>query len=222
MTKNSVCLIGADGNMGRRYKAILNEINIKFCSVDIGDRWPDSAHHYIIATPTDTHLEMIAKINEPDARILVEKPLCRLSSMLRIQTVRDACKDHTDKLFMVNQYAYIPWVEKGIGPTIYDYYNTGRDGLGWDCIQLIHLAKGYLSLRNKSPIWQCTINGLPITRGMVDRAYIEMIRDFLSDGELHQKLWGWDDITKAIERALRWEKDTDRRTGEEYINSAAR
>jgi hypothetical protein len=219
--KPFVCLVGAKGNMGRRYKSILNHLGVKWYGVDVGYIWPPEVSHYIIATPTETHLEMISQIKSHTARILVEKPLCQLSPMLRIQTVREACEKHKNKLYMVNQYAYTPGID-GIGPTIYDYYNTGKDGIAWDCIQLIHLATGQISLRNKSPVWQCTINGQPLTHEIVDRCYVEMIKDFLSNGQQHGKLWGWYDIEKSLERALQWETDLDRSPGEKHINSSGR
>jgi hypothetical protein len=179
--------------------------------VDIGQFIPPPASHYLVATPTDTHLAVIKNIAMKNARILVEKPICRLDKATNMQTLRDACDAHRDRIFMVNQYAYCP-DPGGLGETSYDYYNSGDDGLAWDCIQLIHLSRSKISLKTNSPVWKCSINGHRLTHEVVDQAYVEMVKDFISNGDEHGKLWGWNDIEKSLGKVISWQKDFDRRT----------
>jgi hypothetical protein len=214
------CVIGANGNMGRRYMAILEYLNQQPCGVDIGEPVPFT-RHYIIATPTETHLDVLAKLIDQhgtngDLRILIEKPVTKNPDHF------DFVLGTKNKIYMVNQYAYAAnqgRIPKGIG-TSYDYYNSGTDGLAWDCIQLLHLAEGPVWLHTKSPVWRCKVNGRWIPRDSVDHLYIKMIKDFISDNRAHGKLWGPEDIIKAHEKVLRYEETINRGTGPQRVNPA--
>jgi len=73
------------------------------------------------------------------------------------------------------------------GLTTYEYYQTGRDGLLFDCIQLIKMAKADIELKGYGWKWQCQINGWRIDRNLIDDSYYDMIEDFISD-KLEQTL----------------------------------
>jgi hypothetical protein len=103
---------------------------------------------------------------------------------------------------MVNNYAYM--AKDGRGPTIYNHYNSGGDGLYWDCIQLIHLAKDVIVLENKSPFWKCDINGIRQSKQDVDASYVHMLQDFL-EIEPQDKLWGHDEIKMAHVKTARFQ-----------------
>lgn len=80
---------------------------------------------------------------------------------------------------MVNQYAHLRHKGDG-GPTIYDYWNHGKDGLAWDCISIVGLAEGMIHLSESSPVWTCQINGAAHYSSEMDYAYIDMIQSWLS------------------------------------------
>lgn len=222
-----VCVIGHMGNMGRRYSSILDYLEVDWVGCEEGHPVPPFATHYIIATPTDTHAEMINLIGrEPNSnkRILVEKPVCVMTSihppkeLAAIQAAR--AQGRGNSVYMVNQYAYYPGVDVINGITSYDFYNSGNDGIGWDCIQLLHLARGRVFLKNESPIWKAKINGIILDRDLVDQCYVDMIKDFVGP---RKNLWGWHNIKEAHEKAYKWTKEnTDRRTGQVNVKAVAR
>jgi hypothetical protein len=82
---------------------------------------------------------------------------------------------------MVNQYKYL---SGSGGVTYYDFYNTGKDGLEWDCLNIIGMARQQRAfINNKSPIWKCCINGKKLSLDDVNQAYVEMIKDWLENQE---------------------------------------
>lgn len=190
-----VHIIGNKGNMGRRYSAICTRFDVPFDGSDRCER-PDveSASHVIIATPTNTHVDLIRYVLEhSEAKILCEKP---------IEIGPALIANETDRLFMVNNYAYcagsVPRYEDS--RTEYNYYHSGPHGLVWDCIQLVHLAAGSISLRNENPVWKCVINGFYLERSQIDSSYVVMLFDFLADKPM--QLWGSKDIIEAHAKAL--------------------
>jgi hypothetical protein len=124
---------------------------------------------------------------------------------------------------MVNNYAYYcDGIIETVGDTHYDYYNSGADGLAWDCIQLIHLAKsGVGYLRNDSPIWDCMINGTRLNRELIDMCYVKMIKDFESDGELYGRLWGSKDIEAAHNKVMAYKEGPNRHSSSKHIDKTA-
>jgi hypothetical protein len=159
--------------MGRRYQAVLNYQNIPYIGVDEGDAVPNQNYTgVLIATPTETHVDLIEFYNELGLPILCEKPIAKDTSGLK-----RALK--CEKLTMVNQYEYL--VPKGMfGETYYDYYNSGKDGPGWDCINIIGLNAGSVPrISNTSPIWKCQINGIELNIRDMDSAYCRMIDDWV-------------------------------------------
>ena len=213
-----VCVVGGKGNMGRRYLAILDHLGVESVSVDRGDRIPEKITHYIVATPTSLHGHTLGRIprNEDNpVPILCEKPIMVTNNMAALHGI-EFLRKNGRKIYMVNQYAYyFDKMPQKSGITCYDYYNSGGDGVAWDCIQIIHLARGEITtLANKSPVWRCVINGIELRRDMIDLCYIKMIRDFISDGLEYGRLWGWDDIKASHEKVIRINSDFDRCSGQ--------
>jgi hypothetical protein len=209
-----VGVIGCNGNMGKRYSAILTSLGIEWEGFDVGDTVDKNLNYYLIATPTGTHTKILGSLGHEDKRqyFMIEKPVCTLTSVTpqrELMPVRSAI-DRGNFVCMVNQYAYYPGVMSASGDTFYDFYNSGNDGLGWDCIQIIHLAGGRIRLGNQSPVWHCSINGIELNRQELDRCYVRMITDFLSD---RKNLWEWNDIRNAHEKTWKWQKDHDRGAG---------
>lgn len=192
----SLCIVGGKGNMGRRYASICRFLGINHFPADVGDPI-EYATHYVIATPTDTHLDIIFGLHEKFGKkisILCEKPFTTdPSEIVKLSWLRS-------NVYMVNNYAFYPgFLESTLGPTVYDFYNSGPHGLAWDCIQLLELASASVKLLNQSPIWQCQINGIRMQREPLDLAYVEMIRAFWTGKT--KSLWGKDRIVSAHRKA---------------------
>ena len=166
-----IMIIGANGSMGRRYQSILNYLGKTHYDVDIEnentiEEIGKKCSGFIIATPTNTHFTFLQRISFFMKPILCEKPLSKdsyeFNEMLKTP------------LRMMMQYFVInpvPGVMEGL--TAYDYYNSGKDGLVWDCCQIIGLSRGNCTISNKSPIWQCRLNGKELDFNWMDRAYIK-------------------------------------------------
>jgi hypothetical protein len=199
-----ILVVGGRGNMGRRYRAILDYLERPYQIVEQEHqpgyvrRMAQQAEGIIIATPTSTHVELIRKFIPYGKPILCEKPLCRdlkeLKELFREINESDAF------LSMVLQYKVLApkRVARDARPTsMYDYFRHGSDGLIWDCIQIIGLAQGAVVLSEESPIWKCTINGKKLDLGQMDMAYVKFIEGWLRDpgddlGEvlaMHEKTW---------------------------------
>lgn len=127
----------------------------------------------IIATPTALHAAHIDQFLATGAPILCEKPIT--TSIRALDRLMPKLDD--GRVNMVNQYRYLRGhrEEIGEGLTMYDYFNHGRDGLAWDCISIVGLAKGRVVLGEASPRWTCWINGERMSLADMDQAYIDMI-----------------------------------------------
>jgi hypothetical protein len=189
--------------MGKRYASILDYLGEPWVGVDVGYEIP-FMQNYIVATPTSEHISNILdiKIVNKNATILCEKPITTyITEFERIP------KDYWSDIFMVNQYRYYPNLKilsVWNGSTEYNFYNSGNDGLAWDCIQLIHLAKNKKNIRlsNKSPSWQARINGMSLSKQAIDQCYISMLEDFC--GGSFGALWDLHQAYKAHKEVLQF------------------
>lgn len=203
----SIMIIGANGNMGRRYQSILKYLGKDFTCVDVGTDVSDlfvkykEAEGVIIATPTNTHTRFIRDLAREGLPILCEKPIAKDLNDLR-QTL-DLVKSRKTKLSMVWQYAMLS--DSGAtGDSVYDFYNHGNDGLVWDCIQIIGLAKGPVTLDEESPLWKCRINGKKLHIAHMNRAYVDFIKLWLGGShtvdnaiwDAHQKTYELNESVK--------------------------
>lgn len=216
-----VLIIGGEGNMGRRYSCILKHLKHEVIISDIDDKDRNKkiskAEYIIVATPTDRHVVDLMEIYQQRVDkltyILCEKPIDTSTV-----DVKATCalynKDNNLNLYMVNNYNHIPIIKrdtkikpnslyKNLNITKYCYFNSGNDGLYYDCIQLIYLARNKVILSNDSPFYLCMINGYTIERLDIDISYIDMLDDFLHNRE---HMWGVDDILKAHKKVeeLKW------------------
>jgi hypothetical protein len=187
----STLVVGGLGNMGQRYCQILSALKEDYLIKDIGLNENinyEIFDYAIICTPTMDHMEEISNAlrGNDKLRILCEKPLTKhpfkddihysyLKAFKNIHMVNNydyafkrACRDQSN---FVN----------ATGLTTYEYYQTGRDGLLFDCIQLIKMAKADIELKGYGWKWQCQINGWRIDRNLIDDSYYDMIEDFISD-----------------------------------------
>lgn len=221
--RHEVFIFGIEGNMGRRYKSILEWLGIPVRGIDKNDSlsridFIKNPTHYIIATPTNTHQQIIEELdeylkNKPSVRILCEKPVIKTMDIAQdFKPIRSLISSG-HYFYMVNNYCYYPGMGTGRGKTSYDYYNSGGDGLIWDCIQLVHLASSDISLSNRSPYWQTFINGTCLIKDYIDDTYVSMLADFLDD--TMGLLWGYKDIELATKKVIAYEKRSNRNTGKD-------
>lgn len=178
-----IFIFGIDGNMGRRYRAILKNhlcIDCDGYDTSTGGGIPDLKKYdgFVVATPTSTHLPMLKTLFGYQKPILVEKPLT--TDLRLLDSFESEFRTDLSMVQMVNQYAYLQ-NEDSYGPTSYDYFKTGGDGLYWDCLNIIGLAKERVEIDNRSAVWNCTINGYKLSIENMDRAYIAMIRRWTSE-----------------------------------------
>lgn len=171
-----ILVVGAKGNMGQRYCSILKYLDVPFIGVDKGDYVNRVKRNglmgVIIATPTSTHISEIRKYK--NLPILCEKPITT-----NVHDFIELKEMNCVRLNMVEQYRYL--IDAGrFGMTVYDYFKHGNDGIYWDCLQPIMLAKNDIVLGEQSPIWKCSINGQDLDIAEMDGAYIANVKAWLN------------------------------------------
>jgi hypothetical protein len=213
-----IAVIGGNGNMGKRYKTILDFLGVENFVVEMGDSIHDTIKDarlldgIIIATPTETHYKLIVEYSRLflSVPILCEKPLTmNKAELTEIMSIKGL------NLRMINQYeAYFqdageckviratdPHYARGL--TYYNFFNSGKDGAFWDHISIIALSKSTPNIQYDSPIWECWINGKRISKEAMDEAYIWNIDNWLETKddpkqtkknhayikEAHKKVW---------------------------------
>lgn len=193
---SKILIIGGKGNMGRRYQAVLDTLRVEYRIFDVPPMntyynsyydmefnlaWCDGI---MICTPTRTHFEVFCEILKRDPLhkpILCEKPFSK--DLTEVEKACEMAAKDRRPFQMVNQYEHLD----SLAPvalrqpyTCYDYYHSGGDGIYWDCLNIIGLDKtGNITLKNKSPIWTCMINGLRVNRADIDSSYVMMVKKWL-------------------------------------------
>jgi len=183
-----ILIIGSEGSMGTRYKSILNWIGVEYICSDIGDykekfaQKVDSSSKIILCTPTDTHHKILQEIIPTGKTILCEKPISK--SLFELSDILNLCDKYRCNFNMTFQYSELVKNTAEL-PSFYNYFRTGKDGLFWDCLQIIALAKTSVDIRNTSPIWSCFINGQELYLSDMDEAYVSFIKKWIN-GEINQ------------------------------------
>jgi hypothetical protein len=176
-----ILLIGSQGSMGARYASILRYLGKSFVGIDkeTSEKKRMELAKYsdgiIIATPTETHQYLIDEMIPAKKPILCEKPVVRNPDILRGLLKRMG--DAKVPFRMMFQYSMLTNPNR-IGKSRYDYFRHGTDGLVWDCLQIIALARGECRLREDSPIWSCMINGQRLNIADMDAAYIGYVQEW--------------------------------------------
>lgn len=213
MAIEKVCVVGYRGNMGRRYCTILDYLGIPYHGVEKEDEdWePEKdVEGIIICTPTETHYEVLQN-SCYGLPILCEKPLIK-----NIGHLEDFLQ-FGPETSMINQYRYFYTPSDEL--TLVENYHTGNDGLLWDCLNIIGMARSDIHLTKKSPIWNIELNGKRINRAKIDTAYIRNIEDWLTGDLVESKRY----IIHAHKKVIEYEKrlkDCDWYTGEEVFLSS--
>lgn len=170
--------------MGKRYQAIFRYLGIQFQAFDALHgldeilRSASASEGVVIASPTATHaqyIEALAPLRKP---ILCEKPVTK--DLLQLRRLISLCRDAGTPLRMMFQYSMLVSSSR-IGRSFYNYFRHGNDGLIWDCLQIIALARGTLVLKEESPVWSCVINGQKLNIAHMDAAYIAYVQKWLRD-----------------------------------------
>jgi hypothetical protein len=211
--------------MGRRYAAICDYLGFRWSGTDDGYKdvslHDKSITHYIIATPTDHHLDAIIALEGYNKPILCEKPLqiCNRETYPALEKTVKAIQNK--QIYIVNNWQHFideQHSSTSVRNTIeYDYYHSGNDGLAWDCFQLFGLKNiENVILKNESPIWDVRLHcykihipsfRLPRDRGHFDESYIDMIQAFINNDDWEDELW---DMNKALEitkRVMEYEEN---------------
>lgn len=200
----SVFVVGHLGNMGSRYRAVLNHLNIAHSGVDVGDAvridYVSRFDGIIIATPTEHHLYDIERYLGYQKPILVEKPIVRSYAELEDFFNRLGQKNRS-LITMINQYVYLDSYSTGPGETEYNYFKHGGDGIWWDCINVVGLSEKRPTLKQSSPVWTCKLNGQQIPIKEMDYAYIDMIKDWTSNPKSN-----WEYALEAHRKVEAWQK----------------
>ena len=176
----NIAIIGAKGSMGRRYTAICRFLGLNASLYDKED-WGMASGQVglegiIIASPTEEHFKNLKEFKRLKLPILCEKAISKNKFELEEVLSWDM------NIRMVNQYSHLmSYNPEKEGVSYYNYYNTGRDGLEWDCINIIGLSHKKPHLDNSSPVWQCKINGSQLNIKEMDQAYIDMIGFWAAD-----------------------------------------
>lgn len=179
-----VYIYGYNGNMASRYRAILAHLGHEAAGDDLdghhGAFSPGTSDGIIIATPTETHAELIRFCLPYGKPILCEKPITKCLPELR-ELMADVVRSGV-RLQMVSQYDHLPrsYVHKSERSSEYDYFRTGPDGLPWDALQIIWHAEKAPRLAASSPVWKCRLNGYRVSIADMDRAYVEEIKGWLA------------------------------------------
>lgn len=184
----SVLIIGADGNMGKRYEAILRHIGFSFFRADIQTSsdflrtMAQRCDRILIATPTGTHISVIRNMLKYEKPILCEKPLS--TDLKEIEWLEHEPLAHKHLQMILQYREMIGSSTRALGvESHYDYFRHGNDGLAWDCIQIIGLSKWAPKLEEKSPVWKCKIDGRILEAAHIDLAYLSFIRKWLSGSQ---------------------------------------
>lgn len=178
-----VLLIGGMGSVGLRYQAILKSLNVPYLVYDAeslegfsceGKRNFEDIEFgkAMICSPTDTHLNYVRKLIHLDKTFLCEKPLTKDPEDLAYINAE------YPKGFMVCNYKFITKIYGEDVNLSYNYYRSGRDGLLWDCCQLVYIDPD-CELLNDSPLWDFSVNGHPIPYRALELSYVQMIKSFI-------------------------------------------
>lgn len=190
-----IALFGGLGSIGRRYAAILDFYQVPFTVFDKDLTVPKWSlfEKVIIATPTNTHLEVLSTIPKSKT-VLCEKPVDKDPNKI----------PNRKNLYVVNNYLYLMRSEgflidgNRIESITYDFYNTGKDGVLWDCCQLIYLDPD-ADIKTRSPFWRLEVNGQEVSYYNLERSYAQMLLDFVEDKT--DNLWNWEDA-REMSRAV--------------------
>lgn len=193
-----IAVIGALGNMGRRYCAIIKYIGHEIEPIDIGCGGSlVDCDRAIIATPIEGHYEWIQSCFDKDIPWLCEKPITMRMDIM--EKIHRQWKTLAAPGYMVNNWCYTlnPELHPNSHNIVYNYYNTGADGV-WDLIQPLYLSKNFVFARN-SPTFSTLVDEQHVTLEDMDRSYPMMIQDWLGPNKF---TWDIQDALAATRKLV--------------------
>jgi hypothetical protein len=172
-----IAIFGSRGNMGRRYAAICDYLNIphKDFEVDFPYNKPCGCDKAIIATPINTHIDIAQYCIAGGMPFLCEKPVA--TSVRVVTDLAKLCDDTKIPGYMVNNWRYVLKYPHRCSLTLYNYY-TGADG-AWDMIQPHYYSKSVKII--KHPVFRVVELGparVEHSRESFDNSYVCMVSDF--------------------------------------------
>jgi hypothetical protein len=205
-------VVGSKGSMGRRFIAVLRYLQQDYLEADLGDPWWEwDFDRVILATPTNRHVEDLDLAIFKGKPILCEKPIALSSDAVSVlaQKARNAGVDV--RMCCNWLYAISLALRRSKGPKgqegaiavmgemsmAYDYYNSGKDGFFWDCIQLLYMA-GRFKYSRRSPAMDLTVDGYEVSLGHVEESYVMMVSQWIHGDK--EKLWSLEDALKASQK----------------------
>ena len=193
-----VLVCGSKGKMGVRYSRIIKELGHEVVEWEIDSKGtPPKCDRAILATPTDTHfklcLELVASGNSV---IMCEKPLSKSPQEIKELQKLDA------KINVVNNWMLTPGLKFKPSENAIYYNNcyTGKDGLYWDCCQLIYMGTGNIEIETDAPSLVAIVNMRKISLKDIEDSYKAMISAWLN--EENEVLWDLDDALKMTEKVI--------------------
>lgn len=208
--KPKTLIIGGNGSIGRRYQAISRHLGERYDvfdqvgsgAFDLKKVYLDGFRRAIIASPTETHVGYCDRLVAAGVPFLCEKPLS--------QSVEDCERLVSKDGFVVNNYAFLTQKYSYRPHLKYDYFHTGKDGILWDCAQIIYLDP-HAEIRTESPFWNFKVDYQWVSYRDLEQSYVDMIRAFLADNV--RRLWTLEDGLKMTRAVLgRGKKDDEQRT----------
>ena len=200
-------IIGSRGSIGKRYSCIFDYLGEPYIGYDVCGPFNKEAvirfvldneiTRALICVPTDVHYDYCRILSMMGVDYMVEKPLTK--SPQEAEELANLAEKHRVNSHIVCNYKILLDDLKRHGKnqkktfTEYNYFNTGKDGLLWDCCQLIMLNPE-IEIYTDSPIWILKCGDSYVDYRMVELSYLTMIRYWL-DGNL-KMLW---DIHDAVE-----------------------
>lgn len=207
-----VLVVGSKGSMGRRYCAILRYLKEEVLEADLGDLWWEwEFDRVIIATPTERHSHDLSTAMVKRVPILCEKPIIKDFEALRLLIEMERHFRADFRMVCNWKFAINLALTRAQKVAIegemeieYNYYDSGKDGFFWDCIQLLYLA-GKFKYDRTRPAFEAKVNGLDVTLEHIHASYVLMVSEWLHGDK--NKLWSLEDALKAtqkVEKVLAW------------------
>lgn len=187
-----IAIIGSEGAMGKRYQALLSHMKKEFLPLDKSKPEPDriierakTCDRIIICSPTESHVGYLKELLPLKKPILCETPITK--NLDELFDLHAECRRRGWQYQMVMQYKELEISREPYRLSHYHDFRCGPDGLAWDCLQIIGLARGEISLKKTSPVWECSINGRALNIRDMDQAYVTMVHKWLMN-ELDQTM----------------------------------
>lgn len=190
-----VLLVGSSGAIGRRYKAILNYLNVDVLECDpesgTGDNIFNKTDGVLVASPTTTHRSILEYVLKHDVPVLCEKPLCAsLEECYHAIHLPNAKR----RLYMVDNWVHMLGGFRKNYVIKYRNWYMGKESFAFNMAQPIYLTSlGKLQVNKNYPMFEAHVDDKIYTAYEIEKSYVEMIEKWISTGKSH---FG---VTEAVE-----------------------